>query len=39
MDIVTQTEAIRSAILGVEKLIQENHAEHCVATAIQSGDR
>ena len=38
MDILTQTAAIRSAVLGVEKLILENHADHCVETAIQSGD-
>ena len=38
MDILAQTAAIRSAILGVEKLILENHAEHCVELAIQSGD-
>lgn len=38
MEILAQTAAIRSAILGVEKLILENHAEHCVETAIQSGD-
>jgi DNA-binding FrmR family transcriptional regulator len=38
MDILAQTSAIRSAILGVEKLILENHAEHCVETAIQSSD-
>ncbi|RJE81025.1 metal-sensitive transcriptional regulator [Paracoccus aurantiacus] len=38
MDILAQTAAIRSAILGVEKLILENHAKHCVETAIQSGD-
>ncbi|WP_316015736.1 metal-sensitive transcriptional regulator [Roseobacter sp. HKCCA0434] len=38
MDVLAQTAAIRSAILGVEKLILENHAEHCVETAIQSGD-
>jgi DNA-binding FrmR family transcriptional regulator len=38
MDILAQTAAIRSAILGVEKLILENHAQHCVQTAIDSGD-
>jgi DNA-binding FrmR family transcriptional regulator len=38
MDILAQTSAIRSAILGVEKLILENHAAYCVETAIQSGD-
>ncbi len=38
MDILAQTAAIRAAILGVEKLILENHARHCVETAIISGD-
>lgn len=38
MDILAQTAAIRSAVVGVEKLVLENHAEHCVETAIQSGD-
>jgi DNA-binding FrmR family transcriptional regulator len=30
MDILAQTAAIRSAVLGVEKLVLENHAQHCV---------
>ncbi|WP_315901037.1 metal-sensitive transcriptional regulator [Leisingera daeponensis] len=34
MDILAQTAAIRSAILGVEKLILENHVEHCIEAAI-----
>ncbi|MBS1301237.1 metal-sensitive transcriptional regulator [Loktanella sp. SALINAS62] len=38
MDILAQTAAIRSAVLGVEKLILQNHAIHCVETAIASGD-
>ena len=38
MDILAQTAAIRSAVLGVEKLILENHAQHCVEAAIESGD-
>lgn len=38
MDILAQTAAIRAAVLGVEKLILENHAQHCVETAIESGD-
>ena len=38
MEILAQTAAIRSAILGVEKLLLEHHAQHCVETAIQSGD-
>ena len=38
MDILAQTAAIRSAVLGVEKLVLENHAQHCVEAAIESGD-
>ncbi|MFA8388415.1 MAG: metal-sensitive transcriptional regulator [Pelagibaca sp.] len=38
MDILAQTAAIRSAVLGVEKLILEQHAEHCVEAAIESSD-
>ncbi len=38
MEILAQTAAIRSAVLGVEKLILEQHAEHCVEAAIESGD-
>lgn len=38
MDILAQTAAIRSAILGVEKMILQNHASHCVEEAIRSGD-
>ena len=30
MDILAQTAAIRSAVLGVEKLVLENHAQHSV---------
>lgn len=29
MDILAQTAAIRSTVLGGEKLILENHAKHC----------
>jgi|TARA_R110000744_G_scaffold171694_1_gene290212 DNA-binding FrmR family transcriptional regulator len=38
MDILTQTVAILSAILGVEKLLLENHAQHRVEVVIKSGD-
>ena len=38
MDILAQTAAIRSAVLGVEKLVLENHAQHCVEAAIASGN-
>lgn len=38
VDILTQTAAVRSALKGVERLLLENHAHHCVETAIGSGD-
>ncbi|TCS56519.1 DNA-binding FrmR family transcriptional regulator [Primorskyibacter sedentarius] len=38
MDILAQTSAIRSAVLGVEDLVLEKHAKHCVGDAIGSGD-
>ena len=38
MDILAQTAAIRSAVLGVEKLVLDNHAQHCVEAAIAGGD-
>ena len=38
MDILAQTAAIRSAVMGVERLILETHAQHCVEAAIRSGD-
>ena len=37
VDILAQTAAIRSALKGVERLVLENHAHHCVADAIASG--
>lgn len=38
MDVLAQTAAIRSALLAVEKLLLEHHAQHCVEAAIESGD-
>ncbi|MEL6452742.1 MAG: metal-sensitive transcriptional regulator [Pseudomonadota bacterium] len=38
IEILAQTAAIRSALPGVEKLILEQHAKHCVQAAIKSGD-
>ena len=38
MDILAQTAAIRAALLGVERMILEGHARHCVEAAIRSGD-
>ena len=38
VDILAQTAAVRSALKGVERLILEDHARHCVQIAIDSGD-
>ena len=38
VDILAQTAAVRSALKGVERLILEDHAHHCVQAAIDSGD-
>ena len=38
VDILAQTAAVRSALKGVERLILENHAHHCVEEAISSGE-
>jgi DNA-binding FrmR family transcriptional regulator len=38
IDILTQTQAIKSALKRVEAEILKGHAAHCVAHAIRSGD-
>ncbi len=38
VDILAQTAAVRSAVRGVERLVLENHAHHCVEAAIENGD-
>lgn len=38
LDVMAQTAAIRSAVLAVEKLLLEHHAQHCIDAAIKSGD-
>ena len=38
VDILTQTAAVRAALRGVERLVLENHAHHCIEEAIASGD-
>ena len=37
VDILAQTAAVRSALKGVERMLLENHARHCVEDAIASG--
>ena len=38
VDILTQTAAIRAALKGVEKLVIDNHAHHCIEEAVASGN-
>ena len=39
VDILTQARAIRAALKKVEGAILQEHVEHCVAGAFESGDR
>lgn len=38
IDILTQVQAVKSALAKVESAILKDHAAHCVAEAINSGD-
>ena len=38
VDILTQTAAIRAALKGVEKLVIDDHASHCIEEAIAGGN-
>ena len=38
IDILHQLQAVKSALAKVESQVLKNHAAHCVADAIRSGD-
>lgn len=38
IDILNQTQAVRSALAQVELLILQDHADDCVEEAVRSGD-
>ncbi len=38
IDILTQVQAIKAALRGVEDELLKNHASHCVEEAISDGD-
>jgi len=38
VDILTQIAAVRAALKGVEKLVIDDHAAHCIEDAVASGD-
>ena len=39
VDVLTQIAAVRAALKGVEKLVIDDHAAHCIEDALASGDR
>ena len=39
VDILTQIAAVRAALKGVEKLVIDDHAAHCIEDALASGDK
>lgn len=38
IDILTQVQAVKAALRGVEDELLKNHASHCVEAAISDGD-
>ena len=38
-DILIQLAAVRSAINNIGKIVLADHMEHCIAEAVESGDR
>lgn len=38
VDVLMQTAAVRSALKAVERLLIDDHANHCLEAAILSGD-
>ena len=39
VDVLIQLAAVRAALKGVEKLVIDDHAAHCIEDALASGDR
>jgi len=39
IDVITQLQAVKSALLRIEDQILKDHVSHCVAHAMRSGDR
>jgi DNA-binding FrmR family transcriptional regulator len=39
IDVITQTQAVRAALARVERLVLQDHVEHCVTDAVASGDK
>ena len=39
IDVITQLQAVKSALLRIEEQILRDHVGHCVAHAMKSGDK
>jgi DNA-binding FrmR family transcriptional regulator len=39
IDVITQTQAVRAALTRVERLVLQDHVEHCVVEAVSSGNK
>ena len=39
IDVITQVQAVTSALRGVESMVLKDHVSHCVEHAISSGDK
>ena len=39
IDVITQLQAAKSALLRIEEQILKDHVSHCVAHAMKSGDK
>jgi DNA-binding FrmR family transcriptional regulator len=39
IEVITQLQAVKSALLRVEEQILKDHVSHCVAHAMKSGDK
>lgn len=39
IDVITQVQAVTSALRGVETMVLKDHVSHCVEHAIASGDK
>ena len=38
-DVLVQLSSVRAAITSVSRVIMKDHLEHCIADAVESGDR
>lgn len=39
IDVITQVQAVAAALVRVERLVLQDHIEHCVTEAVTSGNK